>query len=700
MEQLLPYFHAHDQYNYGRWGPLYVADMLDMQTSDPSTWAFLDDGNFVITKNNVPFTAIATLSRIVQEFKEYAGIESRAASSLHHEIGSHKSSRMIMNAAKLARAISIQGNPHLKEDMHNLVTFAVTPASVSSDIENRDKLGREALERFIENRMVSNTVEFWASQKKNNLSFFKDVGAVVQTKIKGQLQHVRQERKLLSRLLVVAKSRPDFIVKDAIGKFEMNVTPPSNFHPDGSLIMLSSKSQVMPLVMGMPDQECTSVEVVSDVETASNEAVEQVKIKVLIVDAMCVVNMVTKTPEMFTAKHFATKFLHIITSMSAAYDEIRIVFDQYLEKSLKETTREKRAMKITPVHYHVNDDTEVKSVKAFLSHTRTKHELTSYLAQKLLSHYHNHMQKVIVTYHDKMEANCPLSDIISIPEMIAGQHSIEEGDQLVLLNAVDVMHKDPETMLDVFSLDTDVFVLLTGHFQLIPPSTTVVRKLGERISIKESYTKLGPKRSSALIGWYIFKGSDNTGSFAGKGVACHFRALLQADDGILDGFSKFGTTPEIPHWIYEQMERYICLLYKIGSITTDNVAELRWILFAQKNKEGQQLPPTTGTLIPHTSRAYYMALVWKMSTVPKPEIPPATNYYWKSVEGKLRPVYCTNLPAPEALLILQKCNCQTGCNRKSCGCNKNNLKCTDMCGCGDLCQNVFHDHPVDIDLND
>lgn len=78
-------------------------------------------------------------------------------------------------------------------------------------------------------------------------------------------------------------------------------------------------------------------------------------------------------------------------------------------------------------------------------------------------------------------------------------------------------------MQDLFSFDTDVFALLTGHFQLIPPSTTVIRKGGDRISIKEIITKLAPKSLSALIGWYIFKCSDNTGSFAGKGMACRLK---------------------------------------------------------------------------------------------------------------------------------------------------------------------------------
>lgn len=70
MEELLPYFHAHDQYNYGRWGPLYVADMLELQSRYPKTWKFLDDGNCAITKHSIPFTAIDPDHGIEQEHKK------------------------------------------------------------------------------------------------------------------------------------------------------------------------------------------------------------------------------------------------------------------------------------------------------------------------------------------------------------------------------------------------------------------------------------------------------------------------------------------------------------------------------------------------------------------------------------------------------------------------------------------------------
>ena len=56
-----------DQCNYGRWGPLYVSAMLEMQTADPDTWTFPVEGNVVISKHGVPFTAIDPDHPIKQE---------------------------------------------------------------------------------------------------------------------------------------------------------------------------------------------------------------------------------------------------------------------------------------------------------------------------------------------------------------------------------------------------------------------------------------------------------------------------------------------------------------------------------------------------------------------------------------------------------------------------------------------------------
>ena len=97
---------------------------------------------------------------------------------------------------------------------------------------------------------------------------------------------------------------------------------------------------------------------------------------VLIRDAMCVVNMVTKTLEMTNAMHLPKMFVAIVAEKSKTNcEEIRIVFYQYVSNSLEETTRDKRTAKTTPIHYHVHDGTEIRNVKSFLSHIKTKTEL-------------------------------------------------------------------------------------------------------------------------------------------------------------------------------------------------------------------------------------------------------------------------------------------------------------------------------------
>jgi len=52
-------------------------------------------------------------------------------------------------------------------------------------------------------------------------------------------------------------------------------------------------------------------------------------------------------------------------------------------------------------------------------------------------------------------------------------------------------------------------------------------------------------------------------------------------------------------------------------------------------------------------------------------------------------IYDKTPVAPETLLKLRKCNCKTGCKRQSCGCKKNQLVCTDLCGCREICENII-----------
>lgn len=104
------------------------------------------------------FMIAPVLSETVQSFKEYAGISGRTASMVHHEHISTKSTKMIKDSSLIVKQILKKGNPFHKTEMFNLVTFAVPPANIQHDIENHDDLGKNALAKFVKERMTEETV--------------------------------------------------------------------------------------------------------------------------------------------------------------------------------------------------------------------------------------------------------------------------------------------------------------------------------------------------------------------------------------------------------------------------------------------------------------------------------------------------------------------------------------------------------------
>lgn len=81
---------------------------------------------------------------------------------------------------------------------------------------------------------------------------------------------------------------------------------------------------------------------------------------------------------------FANEFLERIQRMSKDHTEVRLLFDEYIENSLKNITRERRNVtKKDPIHYHVNDFTLISNPRQFLGHWKTKYELSKYLGEKV-----------------------------------------------------------------------------------------------------------------------------------------------------------------------------------------------------------------------------------------------------------------------------------------------------------------------------
>ncbi len=161
-----------------------------------------------------------------------------------------------------------------------------------------------------------------------------------------------------------------------------------------------------------------------------NLAQEDPTTKVLITDAMGVLQSMKKTPTMLRMSDLQNAFTKRIEKMMAGYVEGRVVFHRYMDVSLKNKTRQKRAT--TSVEYEIHPEMKLTmSIKELLSASRTKKKLTCLLGQGLLDYFSRDQQSyfmLMVVYdtfikgHDFEEA-----------------HTHEEADTLILIKSLPLL---------------------------------------------------------------------------------------------------------------------------------------------------------------------------------------------------------------------------------------------------------------------
>ena len=121
----------------------------------------------------------------------------------------------------------------------------------------------------------------------------------------------------------------------------------------------------------------------------------------------------------------------------------------------------------TIFRYKVTNNTNISRTtsKKFLSHVKTKTELTNYLAEKAIANFENVNGGYAVSYATKCISN--LEDFAR--EMMTHDH--EEADTLLLLHAADVSARNPFTELHIYSPDTDVFLLTIHKYPILCANT-------------------------------------------------------------------------------------------------------------------------------------------------------------------------------------------------------------------------------------
>ena len=176
---------------------------------------------------------------------------------------------------------------------------------------------------------------------------------------------------------------------------------------------------------------------------------------------------------------------------------------------------------------------------------------------------------------------------------------------------------------------------------------------------------------------------------------------MRASPEYQQGMSQLGDGLELSTECHISCEKLICALYSKDARSTAD--ETRYFLFCQKQKQNENLPPTSNSLGHHMERANFQAFVWKKSLCAIQNLPSPTGHGWELVNGIITPILMSKELAPSAIIELIVCKCKkSACRRNDlCQCKANNLVCTEACLCmaGESCENTQFELTDDSDID-
>ena len=397
---------------------------------------------------------------------------------------------------------------------------------------------------------------------------------------------------------------------------------------------------------------------------------------------------------------FAEAFIKKILRIGKDFAEIHVIFDRYIQNSLKSRTRHHRTSG-KEVRYRVKNETSIAntSLKQFLSHADTKQDLTIFLSHKVVERFISLGINFVVTFDTKSLTN--IDDL----EMNLNVHDHEEADTLIVLHTVEIAKRIPFCECVIFSPDTDVLLLLINFYRSLPIVTKFWTGRGDNlrhIDIGRCYEALGPQRASAMLGFHTFTGCDQTGKFNGKSKSACWKVLMRSKGDIYHAFSALGKDEALPtQEVIESLEQFVVTLFGGNGCPTyvKTLPQLRWYLYSKFQTDADKLPPTMSALKFKIFRSHFVTLVLRRANIPVQNLPQPEKYGWERRGNALMPIMTDNLPAPMAMIELSVCGCKSNCQNKRCKCRKNCLPCTDMCKCID-CANTGEDEGCSENKNE
>ena len=128
------------------------------------------------------------------------------------------------------------GNPfHFRQSLVQICSGVVAPPPVHSDLIEAESIGKAAMNTFIQQRMLSSEVSFYAAINKLKLKTFEELNVKKVCNAKEKSIVIAAERSMFARLLVIAQVRDVLPLREILA-YSLGPIPWPLALPDGGLV--------------------------------------------------------------------------------------------------------------------------------------------------------------------------------------------------------------------------------------------------------------------------------------------------------------------------------------------------------------------------------------------------------------------------------------------------------------------------------
>ena len=463
IELLLPWMFVLDHHHYARWLSVHVRDMKNLETNNPDIYQEFCKGKFVVKKTNRSFSLMALdqnheqenalikgaggaigltenesalrrwlisgpeIARVLEEFNDHPD---PFTNEKHHDCSQSAQIHFFGDVKSTLSILNEFGNPFMDDskDLFVLYSKIVMNEVAVKNVYSILDVGIKQSQIYFKERLYECTKAVSDTIQRNNFYFFKSPKNLP-SKNKAKVDSLINNCALFSRLFIACQSREldldDFFMHE-------NQTAPPSLSLMGEM-RTGTKSDLL---------DCLPI--------TSNIDIPVPEVRIL--DGAVIVNILPPTGCKTFLDYAEKVFVPYLEYQASNVERLDLVWDVYIESSLKNSTRGKRGQgvrrKVTPT------GCIPRNWQSFLRCGGNKQELFPFLSRIVIKKMKTKL--IFSTSGDGVLCN----HAVPLDEISPCNH--EEGDTRIFVHLLHASNDFSSVVIK--TVDTDIVVLAISFF--------------------------------------------------------------------------------------------------------------------------------------------------------------------------------------------------------------------------------------------